>query len=210
MNNLNKLTKSIIQFKNNSYYLFFSPSIYSTISNTALNNYIRRNLSSITADFSFLNKNVNNNSIIRILHTSTAFHYSAKEKKIRDKIRKFTKKSQMKPILIKPNMTIRELADALERPTSHVYNCLKQLELSHLFRNNRDTTVIPNLDLITKIVKLSGFRYQLPGPIEIDYDKLQAELEAKDDKISKRPRPNQKDLIRRHPVVTIMGHVDHV
>ena len=58
-------------------------------------------------------------------------------------------------------------------------------------------------------MKLSGLRYRLPGPAETDYASLEAELDAQDDSIAKRPQPAPGELQRRHPVVTIMGHVDH-
>lgn len=117
-------------------------------------------------------------------------------------------KSQLKPVTIKPRMSIKELADVMEKPTQQVFDCLQQLNYSDI-RTKRDSSMINNLDIIIKIVHLSGFRYQMAGPQEVDFDKLEAELELKDETRSNRPRPLKKDLIRRPPVVTIMGHVDH-
>ncbi|CAF0875192.1 unnamed protein product [Brachionus calyciflorus] len=131
----------------------------------------------------------------------------AQEKQARSAIKKYSKKSQLKPILIRSQMTVKELADAMDRPTQHVFDCLEQINFA--IRSKRDSYIINKLDVITKIVQLSGFRYQMGGPQEIDFEKLELELDAKDDSRSKRPKPQATHLIRRPPVVTIMGHVDH-
>jgi hypothetical protein len=143
------------------------------------------------------------------IHTTPLLSYSAQEKLARAKIKKHSKKSQTKPIVVVPNMTVRQLADAMEKPTAHVFDCLRQLRLTFLARNQRDSTQLPGLDVIINIVKLSGFRYQLPGPAETNFEKIEAELDAQDDTIAKRARPKKSELVRRYPVVTIMGHVDH-
>ncbi len=153
----------------------------------------------------------NVHKIISVAHigTSPTLSYTAQEKVARAKIKKHTKKSQTKPIVVVPNMTVRQLADAMEKPTSHIIDCLRQMRLNFLTRNQRDSTQLPGLDVIINIVKLSGLRYQLPGPAETDFAKVEAELDAQDETIAKRTRPKKNELARRYPVVTIMGHVDH-
>jgi hypothetical protein len=189
MNNLRLISRSIIQSKNYFYYKCL----------------IQKNINSDLTKNSriALLKSVNFNQY----HTSNILLYTAQEKEARNMIKKYTKKSQLKPVIVRQNMTIRELADAMNRPTQHVFDCLRQMNLGSIVRNNRDSTIIPNLDITIKIIKMSGFRYQMPGPVEIDYDLLEAELDSQDDSLTKRPRPDPKSLFRRHPVVTIMGHV---
>jgi translation initiation factor IF-2 len=145
------------------------------------------------------------------LHTTPAAFNKA-EKYARDKIKKHTKKSTIKPIVVKASMTVGELATAMGKPSQHVFDCLEQMRLFFLLRNRRESTILPSLEIITSIVRLSGFRYQLPGATETDYAKVEAELDAQDDSIAKRRQrasAQSAKLVRRHPIVTIMGHVDH-
>ncbi|RNA03217.1 Translation initiation factor IF- mitochondrial [Brachionus plicatilis] len=143
----------------------------------------------------------------RSLHLSSVQCLTAKEKQARSAIKKYSKKSQLKPILISPQMTIRELADSMDRSTQQVFDCLKQINYN--IKTNRDSYVITNLESIIKVIQLSGFRYQMPGPLETDFESLEKELDSKDDGIAKRDRPSPSSLVTRPPVVTIMGHVDH-
>lgn len=143
----------------------------------------------------------------RHLHLSSVQCLTAQEKQARSAIKKFSKKSQLKPILIRPQMSIKELADSMERSTQQVFDCLKQINYN--IKTKRDSYVITNLEAIIKVIQLSGFRYQMPGPLEVDYDALEKELDSKDESIARRSRPSASCLIPRSPVVTIMGHVDH-
>jgi translation initiation factor IF-2 len=144
----------------------------------------------------------------RTVHTSINLNYSAQVKAARDKLKKLSKRSQLLPIQIKQSMTIRELADAMERPPSHVVTCLDQISFMPGV-NKRDSFVINNLNTIIKVVQLSGFRHRFEGEKKVDFDELEKELTAKDDSKSKRSIPDPRNLIRRPPVITIMGHVDH-
>lgn len=143
----------------------------------------------------------------RSIHLSSVQCLTAQEKQARSAIKKFSKKSQIKPILIRPKMTIKELADSMGRSTQQVFDCLRQINYG--VKTKRDSYVIGDLEAIIKTIQLSGFRYQMPGPLEIDYEKLEKELDSKDESIAKRERPSASSLVPRPPVVTIMGHVDH-
>lgn len=143
----------------------------------------------------------------RSIHRSSVQCLTAQEKQARSSIKKFSKKSQVKPILIRPRMTIKELADSMSRSTQQVFECLRQINYG--IKTKRDSYVIGDLEAIIKVIQLSGFRYQMPGPLETDYEQLEKELDSKDESIAKRDRPSASSLVPRPPVVTIMGHVDH-
>jgi translation initiation factor IF-2 len=147
-------------------------------------------------------------SNLYLIHTSASCA-GVKEKHARDREKYLNKKEHLKAIIVKPAMTIKELALALSRPTSHVVECLERIGYASGQRVKRDSMSIKNLDVIIKVVHLTGYRHQLEQSKEISFEELEKELDQKDDSIKKRPKPNTKDLIRRPPVVTIMGHVDH-
>lgn len=146
--------------------------------------------------------------LIAVDRRDLATNVSLQEKKqATSRVRNMIKKAQTKSVLVRPNMTARELADAMNKPTQLVYDCLRQLGLNWLTR--RDSVPITNLNTIIEIVRLCGFRHQLPAGGETDFESLEAELLAMNDCIDKRAKPSVKDLVKRPPVVTIMGHVDH-
>lgn len=141
----------------------------------------------------------------RFVHTTHQLNYTAREKQVRDAIKKFSKKSQLKPVTVSRQMTVGELAQAMQKPSQHIFECMTQIGFQ--VRNRRESFMLADFDLIIKIVQMSGFRYQMSATTEINYDQLLAELDTKDDCLLKRDRPSSKNLIRRPPVVTIMGHV---
>ena len=143
----------------------------------------------------------------RYVHITKQLNYTAKEKQARDAIKKFSKKSQLKPVTVNRQMTVGELANAMQKPSQHIFDCMAQIGFQ--VRNRRDSFMIADFDLIIKIVQMSGFRYQMSAAAEVNYEKLLADLDVKDDCLLKRNSPSSKSLIRRPPVVTIMGHVDH-
>lgn len=134
--------------------------------------------------------------------------YTAQEKAAREAVKKFSKKSQLKPVTVRAQMTVLELAQAMNKPVEHVHQCLAQLNYGQI-RQKRDSSLITNFDVIVKVVQLSGFRYQMPGPQEVNFNQLEQDMRLKDDTRDKRARPDAKSLVKRPPVVTIMGHVDH-
>ena len=127
-------------------------------------------------------------------------------KKTQEKNKKLISINNKPSILIRAQMTVGELASSLNRPSEHVFDCLDKL--NYVYGNKRDSFRL-NMDLIIKIVKLSGFRHRFDETKKIDLDEKIIELMEKDDSHSKRSPPKPSDLIRRSPVVTIMGHVDH-
>ncbi len=80
------------------------------------------------------------------------------EKRARDKAKRYAgkKKFELKTIELKTEMTVKQLADAMEKPSSHVFSCLDQIGYS--LRNRRDSFVLKDLSLLIKIIQLSGMR----------------------------------------------------
>jgi hypothetical protein len=156
------------------------------------------------------------NNFFRVLKSSSAGVFSlrnyltAQDKKARNTIKKFSKKSQIPSVLITGQMTVSELASQLKKPPNHVFKCLSQLGLS--IPNQRPSYLLTDWHVIVKIIQMSGFRYTMGGPTEVNYDILIAEAEEKDDSIQKRANMRTKSLklVKRPPVVCIMGHVIYI
>jgi translation initiation factor IF-2 len=144
-----------------------------------------------------------------LIHTSDV-RYTAVDRAERNKKQrlKFSKKSQMKALEVKPQMTLLELANLMDRPIEHVQDCLQELNYAQN-RRLRDSSVINNFDVITKIVKLSGFRCKMAAPDEVQIEEQILEVSQQDETRASRAKPSKESLVVRPPVVTIMGHVDH-
>ena len=111
-------------------------------------------------------------------------------------------------IKVKPQMTISELAKALNKPVDHVYNCIKQAKFNNIVL--KEYYLIKNFDQISDIVKLSGFQVSLDNDNSkelLEKNKELKYLDENDEYANKRPKI--KKLVKRAPIVTIMGHVDH-
>ena len=143
----------------------------------------------------------------RMIHASAVFQYTAKEKRARDIQQKLSKRRQLPAVTVKYSMTVRELAEVMDRTTTDVFNTLDHLK--YAMRSRRDTHTINNFDLIVKILNLMGFRHKLEEGSAVSYDQMIAELEAEEKLLTKRIPPSGLSLVPRPPVVTIMGHVDH-
>lgn len=145
---------------------------------------------------------------IQLLHCTPSVS-SMYEKRARDKEKRLKGKNKysMKSVLITQNeMTVKELAVAMEKTPLHVFACLEQIGVP--IRNRRDTFMLKDIDIITKILKLSNMRLSFGKQAETDYDQLINEIDLKNETIAKRSA-NLKALTKRPPCVTIMGHVDH-
>ena len=96
---------------------------------------------------------------IQLLHCTPSVS-SMYEKRARDKEKRLKGKNKysMKSVLITQNeMTVKELAVAMEKTPLHVFACLEQIGVP--IRNRRDTFMLKDIDIITKILKLSNMRY---------------------------------------------------
>ncbi|XP_069956941.1 translation initiation factor IF-2, mitochondrial [Cherax quadricarinatus] len=99
------------------------------------------------------------------------------------------------------NMTVQELADAIKRDLDTLFEIFIYVEDSEEY--DRPDAAIDNLKVIQNAVKRAGLRFRLASPP----DKIEMTKESKD--AFRRPPPDESELVRRPPVVTIMGHVDH-
>lgn len=139
----------------------------------------------------------------RLLHF-TETSYAAKAKNSKKMLRKpvnMNKKGANLPMVqVYSSMTVSELAGALGRDVDHVFEVLMFVQGGNQFES--ETDVISDPKIIQEVVKKSGMRCQV-----VARDKAMKEKESGD--VDRQPPPDPGVLVRRPPVVTIMGHVDH-
>lgn len=97
-------------------------------------------------------------------------------------------------------MTVTEVANVTERDINDVITAAR---ISDVRQKYSKTTVFQDLDTLFSTLKKLGYRYKIvPKPDKIAESKKEYD-------ITKRPPPDDAVLVKRRPVVTIMGHVDH-
>uniref|UniRef100_A0A2S2Q7J1 Translation initiation factor IF-2 n=1 Tax=Sipha flava TaxID=143950 RepID=A0A2S2Q7J1_9HEMI len=110
---------------------------------------------------------------------------------------------QNKTIDIWKNMTISELADATKIPVDNVLEIIGFIDGADNY--SKPTSIIENISMLREITKKCGFKSNMiPNP---NISKQPSDKYIKD--AFKRPPAPYNSTIPRHPVVTIMGHVDH-
>lgn len=144
-----------------------------------------------------------NGSIKRIMkfHT-TNFLRGSKHSKKPKHIIQYKPKSQQPMVALWRGITPLEIADTLKRDIDDVFEAISYIEYGNLLKD-------PDLEIfddptILAIAKRLGYRVQLI--------KNPSEVKMKDKKnpdLLKRPPPDLSVLVKRPPVVAIMGHVDH-
>ncbi|XP_031833711.1 mitochondrial translation initiation factor 2 isoform X2 [Nomia melanderi] len=98
------------------------------------------------------------------------------------------------------NITIKELATSCKRNTNDIIDVLYIMGWSN---NCTPNTVLNDVHLVTSIVKKLG---GVPKRINLTQN---SPKEEKYENIIRSPPPDESVLVKRHPIVTIMGHVDH-
>ncbi|CAD1469252.1 unnamed protein product, partial [Heterotrigona itama] len=93
------------------------------------------------------------------------------------------------------DMTVQELANSAKRDVEDVLDALYFESCSNTYTTN-------NGHLIHKVVQRLGAKSKL-------ILKCVKKRDIEDKDIVRRPLPDKSKLVKRHPVVTIMGHVDH-
>ncbi|XP_066280409.1 translation initiation factor IF-2, mitochondrial-like [Branchiostoma lanceolatum] len=123
--------------------------------------------------------------------------YAKKAKAERVPARSADKKVRKQQVSTKSHMTVRELAQAMGKTEDHIYECL--LDRDDI--DDLESKTVLDTVTIREVVKISGM---VAVPMKEHEEKKK---EVKD--AVRRPPPDPSVLVRRPPVVTIMGHVDH-
>lgn len=99
-------------------------------------------------------------------------------------------------------MTVSELAVSAKRDVDDIFEALSFIDPHGDYGEN---SVIENPNVVHDVVRKLGAKFRI-----VTRPDSKEEKETRNDHdVVKRPLPDESVLIRRHPVVTIMGHVDH-
>ncbi|KAM4043097.1 translation initiation factor IF-2, mitochondrial isoform 1-T2 [Anomaloglossus baeobatrachus] len=132
--------------------------------------------------------------------TRQQYSLSAKKDKVqkKGKLPPIKVKEQKKLVEVWHNMTIRELAKAMDREIDDVYETLmfSDFDVDHL----KPSSALSE-EMIKAAIKKTGMKHMYMEK------KVEKVVENKD--AVKRGPADPSLLVPRHPVVTIMGHVDH-
>ncbi|XP_045036915.1 translation initiation factor IF-2, mitochondrial-like isoform X2 [Daphnia magna] len=165
---------------------------------------------------SFTRTNIlaSNRSVIFVKHScnfSTTATYLKQRRTHDDKKRglgpvslqaqKMQNKAEMKVIKVWRNMSVLQLADAMNKDLDHIFEVMIYVDNSADY--DEPWKCIDNIKVIQEIVKKSGMRCIIAS----EPTSQNTHKEIKD--AEKRPPAKLHDCVPRHPVVTIMGHVDH-
>ncbi|KAK3922620.1 Translation initiation factor IF-2, mitochondrial [Frankliniella fusca] len=135
-------------------------------------------------------------------HTDCSRGASKKDEEWRREhlLKKLDKKKREK-VEIWRNMSVEDLAKQLDRPTKDLMEVLHtHITDGHFYRKKKD--IINSVEILRDTVRFFGKAPYLIAP-KTDDSKSQF-LDA-----LPRPPADPKDLVKRAPIVTIMGHVDH-
>ncbi|KAK7487137.1 hypothetical protein BaRGS_00021632, partial [Batillaria attramentaria] len=111
------------------------------------------------------------------------------------------KKATSLPLVqVHSSMTVAELAAVIGRGIDHVFEVLMYVSGGSRFESEDD--VIDDVKIIQEVIKKSGMRCVIVARNKDVKEKENCDVE-------RQPPPDPSVLVRRPPVVTIMGHVDH-
>ncbi|TGZ53879.1 mitochondrial translation initiation factor 2 isoform X1 [Temnothorax longispinosus] len=110
-------------------------------------------------------------------------------------------KAKLPVVDIWNRMTVSELATSTER---NIDDVMEAISLTDSVGHYNKNTVVEDPNVLYKAVRKLGLKFKvIPSPDS------KVEKSTKDYNVVKRPPPDESVLIKRRPVVTIMGHVDH-
>ncbi|KAM4770707.1 translation initiation factor IF-2, mitochondrial isoform 1-T3 [Rhinophrynus dorsalis] len=107
-------------------------------------------------------------------------------------------KQEKQEVEIWNNMTVGDLARAMNKDIDHVFEALLHTNLD---LESLEETSILNEQWVKEAIKKSGMKFK--------YAKIKEEKVRENKDAVKRGPPDPALLISRPPVITIMGHVDH-
>ncbi|KAK2190842.1 hypothetical protein NP493_66g01012 [Ridgeia piscesae] len=108
-------------------------------------------------------------------------------------------KESKEVVTVYENITVQELADAMEKSVDHIFEVM--LYIQYTDKYDSPDSEIDNFHVVKDIIAKSGLRFRFK-------EKKKAIVKENKD-LEPRPPPEPEDLVRRPPVVTVMGHVDH-
>ncbi|XP_071868293.1 mitochondrial translation initiation factor 2 isoform X2 [Bombus fervidus] len=109
------------------------------------------------------------------------------------------KKKSLPVIEVWENMTVKELATSAKRDINDVLDVVCIVSGKNIYDKN---SILSSGHLISTITKKLGANSKI-------ISKRTSNIDTKYKDITRRPLADKSQLVRRHPVVTIMGHVDH-
>ncbi|XP_022255998.1 translation initiation factor IF-2, mitochondrial-like isoform X2 [Limulus polyphemus] len=128
---------------------------------------------------------------------------TGEEKKHKNSIH-FSPKAKRKDDVIKiwKNMTVAQLAEVTHRDIDDVFEAMIYVENCNQL--DSPDSEIDDIGLTHNIARKLGYRCQIVAPPVADHHKEKPYKDA-----VRRPPPDPSQLVKRPPVVTIMGHIDH-
>ncbi|KAI5741475.1 hypothetical protein M8J76_014005 [Diaphorina citri] len=144
------------------------------------------------------------------IHLSTAVWKKRKTKEDRKKEKELKalgvdfkpkEKIHRKVVNVWRNMTLKDLAKSMGVDCDHLYEVMMYVDNSVNY--DRPSSVIYDFQVIIDIIQKSGMKYMVINPTNL----VAEDSNGKD--VERRPPADPSVLMKRPPVVTIMGHVDH-
>ncbi|XP_011167443.1 translation initiation factor IF-2, mitochondrial isoform X1 [Solenopsis invicta] len=136
-------------------------------------------------------------------HT-TPQYFKSKPKRQVNVFTQIKPKKSLPVVDIWKRMTVSELATSTGRDINDVIDAIYLSDSHNSLERYNKNTIIEDSNVLHNAVRKLGVKFKvIPRP-----DDKEEEV-TKDCNVVKRPPPDESVLIKRRPVVTIMGHVDH-